>query len=255
MPRTAFSTLGCPNADVTEVLHLARIGPTQGIELRCAPGQLITPETTDTEADALAAQLRDAGIEVVCLATYLRVATPTDDADVARHLELAARFDAPFVRVFGGGTEHPDGRRERALETLDRAAELAAAIGVDVALETHDSFPTGAAVADLLATVGSPHLGAVWDALHPWRAGEPVAATAAALGPWLRNVQFKDVASVDDTTPVLPGHGVLPLDDVRAQLRRLGYTGWISLEWERAWYPEAAPLADALAAFHQVLDA
>jgi len=249
----AFSTLGCPDADLDEVVDLARIGPSTGIELRCAPGQLASPDMTDAAADALAARLRDAGIAVVCLATYVRVAS-TSDPDLARHLHLAARLGAPFIRVFGGAEEDADGRRDRALDRLGAAAELAGEIGVDVALETHDLFPTGSDVADLLTTVGSTHLGAVWDALHPWRAGEPPARTAELLEPWLRNVQLKDVASAVDTTPVLPGHGVLPMGEMLGLLHRLGYDSWISLEWELAWYPDAAPLPEALHAFHEVLD-
>jgi sugar phosphate isomerase/epimerase len=249
----AFSTLGCPDADLAEVVELARIDPCTGIELRCAPGQLAEPDMPDADADALAARLRRAGIAVVCLATYVGIASRAD-VDLTRHLRLAARLGAPFVRVFGGHDEDGDGRRDRALERLGTAADLARETGVDVALETHDLFPTGADVADLLTTVGSPHLGAVWDALHPWRVGEPPARTAELLGPWLRNVQFKDVASAADRAPVLPGHGVLPLGEVMDLLRRLGYDGWISLEWELAWYPDAAPLREALRAFHDVLD-
>jgi sugar phosphate isomerase/epimerase len=66
-------------------------------------------------------------------------------------------------------------------------------------------------------------------------------------------VQLKDVPSADDTSPVAPGDGVLPLADVLAELRARGYSGWISLEWERAWHPDAAPLADVLPRFVELV--
>ncbi|RFU86847.1 sugar phosphate isomerase/epimerase, partial [Streptomyces triticagri] len=156
--------------------------------------------------------------------------------------------------VFGGGADRPQGRRERAVRRLAAAAPLAAELGVDVLLETHDEFLTGAQVAEVLAEVDSPAVGAVWDAVNPWRAGEPPDRTATLLAPWLRHVQLKDVAGPADLRPVLPGRGVLPLSAVVEQLHRIGYRGWLSLEWERAWYPEAAPLDEALTAFHQQLD-
>ncbi|NGN69980.1 TIM barrel protein [Streptomyces sp. A7024] len=258
MNRRAFSTLGCPEASLADVLRLARAdGRCTGVELRCADGQLVTPDTGEREAEAIGARLAAAGLSVICLASYVQVASTAAAvaADLERHLRLAARLGAPYVRVFGGGAEQPDGRRERAIRNLAAAAPAAEAAGVGIVLETHDEFLTGAAVADVLGAVGSPSVGAVWDAVNPWRAGEPVAETAAALEPWLRHVQFKDVASATDLSPVLPGRGVLPLRDIRAALDRIGYRGWVSLEWERAWYPGAAPLGEALGAFHRVLDA
>lgn len=249
--RRAFSTLGCPGAGVDEVVDLA--GRCTGVELRCAPGQLAAPDMPDADADALAARLAGAGLATVCLASYVRLtgAGPetSTGADLGRHLRLAARLGAPYLRVFGG-----TGSADRAVRVLAAAAPLAEELGVDVVLETHDAFPTGRQVAAVLAAVGSPAVGAVWDALHPWRAGESPGRTAAELGPWLRYVQVKDVAAPDDPRPVLCGHGVLPLADVVAQLRGLAHRGWISLEWERAWFPDAAPLDRALAAFHEVLD-
>ncbi|WP_419992531.1 sugar phosphate isomerase/epimerase family protein [Streptomyces boninensis] len=253
MNRRAFSTLGCPELDLAGVVRLASAdGRCAGVELRCADGQMIAPDKSAAEADAIAARLGAADLAVVCLASYVQVASPASGvvAELERHLRLAARLGASYVRVFGG-----IGSPERAVRNLAASVPAAEAAGVGIVLETHDEFLTGAAVADVLAAVGSPAVGAVWDAVNPWRAGEPVAETAAALGPWLRHVQFKDVASAADLRPVLPGAGVLPLQDIRAALDRIGYAGWISLEWERAWYPEAAPLAEALGRFHRVLDA
>lgn len=254
----AFSTLGCPGAGLDEVVRLARSGPGAEVELRCTDGELAHPGMSDEEADALAARLARSGVAVACLATYVQVAAETAGVDeaLARHLRLAARLGAPYIRVFGGGsdTAAPAERRTRAVRTLATAAPLAAGLGVGIALETHDLFLTGAQVAAVLTAVGSTSVGAVWDAVNPWRAGEPVATTAELLAPWLRHVQLKDVASPTDLCPVLPGHGVLPLDRVVAELRGLHYRGSISLEWERAWYPQAAPLDDALAAFHRLLD-
>ncbi|MFE8910458.1 sugar phosphate isomerase/epimerase family protein [Streptomyces globisporus] len=253
----AFSTLGCPGADLDEVIRMARTDPSTGIELRCVERELAHPELDWAGADRVAGALRGAGLAVPVLASYVQVAADRPDVvdRLARHIALAARLGAGQVRVFGGGAEQPAGRRERAVRHLAEAAPLAAAAGVGIALETHDEFLTAAEVAEVLEAVGSPAVGAVWDAVNPWRAGECPERSAELLGPWLRHVQLKDVASRTDLRPVLPGRGVLPLDDVLAQLRRLGYDGWISLEWERAWYPEAAPLAEALAAFHRVLDA
>jgi sugar phosphate isomerase/epimerase len=42
------------------------------------------------------------------------------------------------------------------------------------------------------------------------------------------------------------GRGAIPLAEFYAALRELGYQGWMALEWESKWHPEAVPLAEAL---------
>jgi sugar phosphate isomerase/epimerase len=46
----------------------------------------------------------------------------------------------------------------------------------------------------------------------------------------------------------LPGDGEFPMAPLREAIVREGYSGPLSLEWERLWHPGLAPLEDALAA-------
>ncbi|MEK8169566.1 TIM barrel protein [Streptomyces sp. M19] len=106
------------------MVRLARTGPCEGVELRCAAGELTYPGMPDSEADAVAARLAAAGLDIVCLASYVQVADDRADVaeELAAHLRLAARLGAPAVRVFGGGADRPEGRRDRAVRCLSRAA-------------------------------------------------------------------------------------------------------------------------------------
>ncbi|MGW5636550.1 sugar phosphate isomerase/epimerase family protein [Streptomyces sp. NPDC003832] len=257
MNRLAFSTLGCPEATLAEVIEAARGSGITALELRCAPGQLIAPDSTDGQVGHLRAALRDAGLTVVCLASHVRLTeAPGQGRLLERALEQAALLGAPYVRVFGGdgGVTRAE-RRERAVRTLAAAVPWAEELGVAVLLETHDSFLTGRLVADVLTRVGSPAAGAIWDVVNPWRAGEDVPSTARSLAPFLKHVQLKDVAGPGDLRPVLPGEGTVPLGEALDALDRIGYRGRLSLEWERAWYPDVAPLTEALPAFRALLDA
>ncbi|SEL86625.1 sugar phosphate isomerase/epimerase family protein [Nonomuraea pusilla] len=250
----AFSTLGTPGATVAEVIETAAAYGCAGVELRCADGDLIAPGTPEGELRAVAGALAAAGVEIVAVCSYTRVARPDGDpvAEVLRHVEIAETLGAPFVRVFGGveGQDDPAGA---AVRRLSEVADRLPGNGVDVLLETHDVFLTGEAVAGVLAAVGSPRVGALWDVVNPWRAGESPAGTADALAPYLRHVQIKDAASPSDLAPVLPGEGAVGVPAVLAELDRLGYSGYLALEWERVWYPDAPPVEVALAAFREVL--
>ncbi|MGI5155197.1 sugar phosphate isomerase/epimerase family protein [Microbispora sp. CA-102843] len=250
----AFSTLGMPGAPVGEVIATASRYGCAGVELRCADGEIISPDTPAGELREVARAFAAAGVEVVAVCSYTRVARPDGDpvAEVLRHVEIAEALGSPYVRVFGG-VEGQAGPAAAATRRLAEVADRLPDNGVDVLLETHDVFLTGEAIAGVLAGVGSPRVGALWDVVNPWRAGEAAPATADALAPYLRHVQIKDAASPTDLAPVLPGKGAVGVPGVLAELDRIGYSGYLALEWERVWYPDAPPVGEALAAFREVL--
>jgi sugar phosphate isomerase/epimerase len=242
----AVSTLGLPGATLGEAIEVATAAGCGGLELRAHPDTGVHAGMDGAERAAVRAALADAALAPLAVAGYVRVAAPGPDEPVltalAAEVRLAADLAAPFVRVFPGGTD------ERAAASRLRAVATAAAgAGVKVLVETHDSHPTGAAVARLLDAAGVPETtGAIWDLVNPWRHGEDPADTLAALGDRLAYVQIKDAVSAADTTPVPLGTGAVPLARAGELLRAAGYAGWVSLEWERTWYPDVAPVAEIL---------
>jgi len=253
--RLAFSTLGCPELSLPEVVALAKRTGWAGLELRTAPDDHVHVGLSAGDR----ARVRDQiyGVTPACLATYVRLGGPdaTDAAvitDLVEHAVLAADLGAPAIRVFPAWRDDEPG--DRAVAQLRAAAPQLPAT-VSIWLETHRPVARGVDVARVLAEVNHPRVRALWDLAHPYIAGEPVERTAEALGPWLAHVQLKDAGSLDDLTPVKLGEGVIPVREALAALTTLGYDGWISLEWERRWYPNAAPLEEALVAARRWLDA
>ncbi|MFI7098577.1 sugar phosphate isomerase/epimerase family protein [Streptomyces sp. NPDC050161] len=265
--RYAFSTLGVPGMPVPEVLRLAVDTGYQGVELRAHPEEPVHPGTRAAERAAVRGQFADAGVTVLAVAGYARVAEEQDAAgerDLAVRLrelvELAADLGAPFVRVFPGGGDRPAADADAdAARRLAALAPFAAGLGVRVLLETHDSHRTGAAAARVLGLVGHRSVGALWDVLHTGLGGEEPAASHAALAPYLGYVQVKDVASAEDLTPLALGAGTLPLagclaalgsgtGTVDATVEEAGAGRWLCWEYEKRWYPQAAPLPGLLAA-------
>ncbi|WP_030742187.1 sugar phosphate isomerase/epimerase [Streptomyces sp. NRRL S-31] len=250
--KLAFSTLGVPGLSVPEVLALATAHGYHGVELRAHPEEPVHPGLGPAERAETAALFRGAGVEALCLAGYARVAAPGEDAPVLAEirdlLRLAHDLGAPFVRVFPGAD--PDRPREEsdaiAARRLGTAAEDAAALGVRVLLETHDSHPTGADAIRILGPVGHRQVGAVWDVMHTWLGGEQPPDSYAALAPHLGYVQVKDIASAEDTAPLPLGAGVLPLGECVDVLARRGWDGWLCWEYEKRWHEAAPPLAELL---------
>jgi sugar phosphate isomerase/epimerase len=56
------------------------------------------------------------------------------------------------------------------------------------------------------------------------------------------------------STPVPVGEGSLPTAEFADLLIHKSYQGTVSLEWEKAWYPEAANLDVALASVRTWID-
>src|SRR5215207_6520704 len=158
--KLAFTTLACPGWSLEQAVAAARQYGYQGIELRLIDGELVRADL-DIEARRRVRELcTDAGIPIICVDTSVRVAQPDPAAraeqirDGLAFLELAAGWDAPLIRVFGGppkGTELATAR-DAAIECLTPLAERGSALGVAVVLETHDAFSGSAIVADVLAT-------------------------------------------------------------------------------------------------------
>ncbi|EFE69364.1 xylose isomerase domain-containing protein TIM barrel [Streptomyces viridosporus ATCC 14672] len=246
--KLAFSTLGVPGLPLPDVLRLATEHGYHGVELRAHPEEPVHPRLTPTERADVAAGFEAAGVEVLGLAGYSRVAAPGDDepvlAEIRALLDLARDLGAPSVRVFPGGApeQGPEEADATAARRLGTAAEYAADLGVRILLETHDSHRTAADAMRILGLVGHRQVGALWDVMHTWLGGEQPVESFAALSPHLGYVQVKDIASADDTTPLPLGAGVLPLADCVEVLSRHGWDGWLCWEYEKRWYADAAPL-------------
>ncbi|WP_236240775.1 sugar phosphate isomerase/epimerase [Streptomyces sp. CC228A] len=257
--RYAFSTLGVPGMPVADVVRLAAGAGYDGVELRAHPEEPVHPGLLGRERRAVAGRFEDAGVRILCVAGYARVAQAGDDEPVYEELHrllyLAADLGAPYARVFPGGGDQPRAAADAtAARRLGAAAEVAAEIGVRVLLETHDSHPAGADAARVVAAVGHPHVGALWDVMHTWRAGEDPAESYRLLAPYLGYVQVKDIASREDTAPLPLGAGVLPLGDCLGAVR--GDPGaWVCWEYEKRRYPQAAELPALLSAGRTHLEA
>lgn len=225
----AVSTLGCPGLPLDRVSELLRRHGVGAVQLRCAEDEPVHVGLDKRGRRTARRQL--AGLTLTGLATYVDLSGGADGLEA--HLDLALDLGAPALRLMPG-----NGDAARGLAT---AVERARGSGVRLLVETHDAYLRGADLRGVLESF--PEAGAIWDALHPWRAGEEPAETAAALGPWLTEVQIKDVASRENRTPLVPGTGAVPLRQVLAMTGNLP----VVLEHEARWYPDAVPLDDAIA--------
>ncbi|HEY63206.1 MAG TPA: sugar phosphate isomerase/epimerase [Caldilineae bacterium] len=259
----SFGTLACPDWTIQEVIRAARKYGYDGVELRGADRQHISPEFTPIERRDVRHRFEDAGLQIVAITAYTRFAQVDPDAlqgqvdTIKRYVDLAVDVGAPVIRTFGG--QYPeDADREALFDTmadaLRQAGEYAAQADVKIVLETHDAFSLGAVTGDVLNRVNHPAVGALWDIMHPFRFGESPQETCQHLQGRVYHTHLKDGHLRPEKGPgghelCLPGDGDVPIKEIMQLLIADGYQGSWCLEWEKTWHPELPDTEVALERF------
>ncbi|CAN5530074.1 TIM barrel protein [soil metagenome] len=257
-----FSSLGCPELSLEQLADLAGEFEIPCLELRFLKNRSDLPTLL---ADfpggwkGVADYLRERGLRSQVLGTSFKLVghTPALWSELMDFAALAEALKAPYVRAFGGGTWGypltPDDY-QAAAEALDfwETERRARGWNVRLLIETHDAFSASAPCLQLMEVVGHP-LDFIWDSHHTWRlGGESPSESWAVLAPFVRHVHLKDSIGRPSArhpfTYVLPGSGEMPGREVLDLLKRDGFTGAVSLEWEKMWHPYLGSLGDAFLA-------
>jgi sugar phosphate isomerase/epimerase len=246
--KISFSTLGCPDWKLSEVIQLALSAGYDGIELRFLEGEDSLWKLPEFKGQALfqaRRSLADAGLVVSCVDTSCRFDSPNDVerqnwiAEGERIAELAAELQAPGIRVFGDRIQPGQDReatRNWIAESLNTLRDKIAPTGVAVWLETHGDFSSSSELVNLLTQ--SAGVGLVWDPAAAFiEAGERPVESGATLKTFIRHIHIKDLARTTGWFPVLTGQGQFPLAEMKSALQQMNYEGFLSFEWEKKWYP------------------
>lgn len=255
-----FSTLGCADFSLEEIIALARRFAIRHVELRAVSDRLDLPQVF-TEifggVEPMKAWLQSQGVGIASLDSSAKLigCSPAARQELLDFARWSHALGVPAIRVFDGGTFQPvlsSSDRQEAIEFLQwwEEEKKAHSWEVDLVIETHDALCTAAHCLDLVKHCKAP-VYILWDCHHTWRKGsEDPLYTWSQIQSLVRHIHFKD--SVDLPSARHPftytnlGEGQFALKPLLAQLRKDGYKGTMSLEWEKKWHPYLVPLEDAL---------
>lgn len=248
-------TMGTPDRDIFEAISFfAELG-LDGIEVRCADnGQMDMATITDAEVARIADHARAEGVSVACLTPYYRdfttpEATETTLAGYRRACEIAEALDCGLVRAISSGWPVEGFERadifECAVAGMKRAGDIAASRGVRLAIETHFGQLTFSATesAEFVEAIDHPAVGVLWDYFWTYVADRISVQDALDLiGPHVIHVHAKNIKFDEEggRQTTLLDDGELDWCEVVAGLAGIGYTGYISDEYEKFWKPEMA---------------
>jgi 2-keto-myo-inositol isomerase len=147
--------------------------------------------------------------------------------------------------------------RDESVRVLRELSDVASPYGVQLAFEFL-GFPwcsvrTLAQCWDIVGETGRDNVGLVIDTCHFYAGGSALSSIAQVVPQkilifHINDVEDRPLETIEDAHRLLPGEGVIPLDDILARLRDIGFDGLCSVELFRPEYWERDPAELAAAA-------
>lgn len=252
--KIGFSTIGCPTWDFETIAARAREYGYHGVEIRGFVNESIL-----TAANVFLSEprkIRDlfhaAGVEIACLASSIaKTGRRRTDArlaeDLRTYIDTAVALGCPLVKVFDtqfrpGSLFRRGQLREDAgvdlgnwlLPLGDYAAERDIMIVVENALSFRGSKEMWA----ILDRLQHPSIACCWDVFNAALIGESPYLSVPVLNSKIQYTQVKDARLGPlGATYCKLGEGDVPVENFVTRLRGIGYGGYVTFEWEKAWLP------------------
>ena len=241
-----FSTIGCPDYDIDQVIAMAKDNGYSGVEIRFLRGTVdlaALAEFSPGRIRETRKRFDDAGIEVVGINTGVRMVSLDKSArsqqvDAARtNLGIAEALGAKYLRLFGGPLP-ADQDRETTLDAvaagLGEIAEMTLARGVTSLIETHDSFCRSPSILDLYrrgANDSSAFCGIRCTAIATAsRARKPGPRSAIASSSFMSRTPSRQLRT--PSTSRSPGKARCRSNPLSICSRE-GISGYVNFEWEK----------------------
>lgn len=249
--KLSFSTLGCPDWSFSEIFSTAKDLHFDGIEIRGIANELYVPRAKrflPEKIDATIKKLTDGSIEIPMLTTGISVGEVKgpdqfhlDLAAAKDYIDLANKLKTKYIRIMISSSPQPtEIDRSVALDLYEQMCEYGAQNDVTPLVETNGVLANSAVCMEFLNEIKSPNKGVLWDVHHPHRFfGETCEQTVTTLGTYIKHVHVKDsIVKNGEIIYRMMGYGDVPVFDALAELKKIGYAGYISLEWVKRWNPD-----------------
>ncbi|NLO49356.1 MAG: AMP-binding protein [Clostridiales bacterium] len=247
--KLAFSTLGCPDFDWSDIYSIAKDFGFSGIEIRGLGDDIFSVKARPflpENIDKTIALLKRLNLDIPCLSSGLGLNDPKKaieaKSELRAYIDLASRLKTKFIRVLGDQNANVTGEvnDEVVLDSLCELVPYAEAAGVTLLVETNGVYADTARLFNLLNRVRSDAVGALWDIHHPYRfMNEKPETTVQNLGGYIKYTHIKDsVLENGKVVYKMMGEGDLPIDEAIRALRSINFEGYISLEWLRRYAPD-----------------
>ena len=267
-PLLSFSTLGCPDWNFKKITDFAVDHHYKGLEMRGLLREMDLTKCPEFNSpqniSATLALMKEKNLAFVDLGSScsLHIADPVKRKknldEAKRFIDLAQKINCPHVRVFPNNLPK-DQDRNKTMELITQGllelGDYAKGGKVSVLMETHGDLVWSNDLKKIMETAFNEHTGLVWDVTNMWSiTKEPPVEVYQKLKKYIRHTHIKDLKMIDGKEHyVLLGEGEVPIFTAIDALRKGGYKGYYSFEWEKLWHPEIAEPEIAIAQYSKVM--
>ena len=244
----AFSTLAAPSWDFATIAARAKEYGYDGVEIRGFLNESLLTASNIFLSDPRKVRelFKEQTIQIACLSSSIafsanRRRDKQSAQDLMTFIDTARTLDCPMVKISDTQMRPGQSRDEAAAslaQWLSPLGDYAAEHDVTIVIENLLSFRHAKELWLILEMLSHPAVAACWDVFNAALIGEVPAISVPTLNNRIQYVQVKDAT----LGPLGASFGKLGEGNVRVQdlLKRLmgiGYEGWVSFEWEKAWLP------------------
>ncbi len=262
----AFSTISCPAWDFETIAARAREYGYQGVEIRGFLNESILTSANVFLTDPRKVRdiFADGGIEICCLASSIAYSgKKRKDAESAgalrTYIDTAVKIGCPMVKIFDTSVRAGQSRASAGVAMGDwllPPGDYAAERGIVIVIENALSFRAAKEMWGILDRLSHPSIACCWDVFNAALIGESPFLSVPVLNSKIQYTQVKDARlGALGATYCKLGEGDVPVQKFITRLLGIGYTGYVTVEWEKAWLPALAEpeeiLPDSLAKLKQ----
>jgi sugar phosphate isomerase/epimerase len=247
----AFSTVSCPKWDFPTIAAKAKEYGYDGVEIRGSRDQSILTASDIFLTDL--AKVRNifssAGVEICCLSSSIAYSAKKQKSEarakeLREYIDTAAAVGCPWVKVFDADAKPGVSRSMLGVELGDWLVPLgdyAAEAGVGILVENSLSFRTAKEIWSILDRINHPSIAACWDIFNAALLGETPAISVPVLNSKLQYAHVKDATFGPLGAAFCKlGEGDVQVQKFIKRLRGIGFEGYVTVEWEKAWLPNLA---------------
>lgn len=244
--KLAFSTLGCPDWNFSEIISTAVDLDFDGVEIRGIENEVFAPYAKPflgANIDKTISSLEKKNVNISLLATGVVLGENRNAAiaESTAYIDLAQKLGVPFIRVMISSHPFPEKTDlNMAIGTYREICNYAKGKGIIPLVETNGILANSEAMADFIEAVGCENSGVLWDIHHPYRYfNESVDKTINNIGKYVKYVHIKDsVMNGEKVMYKIVGQGDVPVIPALKALKAIGYDSYVTLEWVKRWCPE-----------------
>ncbi len=188
-------------------------------------------------------------VEICCLASSIALAgSKRKDAGLAdslrTYIDTAQAINCPMVKIFDTNVRPGLSRASAGVALGDWLLPLgdyAAERGIVIVIENALSFRAAKEMWGILDRLSHPSIACCWDVFNAALIGESPHLSVPVLNSKIQYTQVKDAKlSALGATYCKLGEGNVPVQKFITRLMGIGYTGYVAVEWEKAWLPNLA---------------